>query len=96
MSTTKTKNKPMRRCIGCMESKPKNNLIRIAYYEGELSVDPTGKAKGRGVYLCKSGDHPDKDCLQKAIKRKAFQRSLKAEFSEDELNKIMEELTANE
>ncbi len=91
MSTTKTKNKPMRRCIGCMESKPKNDLIRIAYYEGVLSVDPPGKAKGRGVYLCKSSE-----CMQKAIKRKAFQRSLKTEFSQEQLDKIVEELTAYE
>ena len=91
MSTTKTKNKPMRRCIGCMESKPKNDLIRIAYYEGVLSVDPTGKAKGRGVYLCKNSE-----CMQKAIKRKAFQRSLKTELSQEQLDKIVEELTAYE
>ena len=81
----------MRRCIGCMESKPKNDLIRIAYYEGVLSVDPTGKAKGRGVYLCKSSE-----CMQKAIKRKAFQRSLKTELSQEQLDKIVEELTAYE
>jgi predicted RNA-binding protein YlxR (DUF448 family) len=40
---------PMRRCVGCMESKPKNQLIRIAGYEGNVSIDRTGKAKGRGI-----------------------------------------------
>ena len=77
----------MRRCIGCMESKPKNELIRIAFYEGKLSIDPTGKAKGRGVYLCKN-----EECAKKAIKKKAFQRSLKAELNEEDLLRITEEL----
>ena len=40
---------PMRRCVGCMESKPKNELIRIAGYENEVTLDLTGRAKGRGV-----------------------------------------------
>ena len=43
-----------------MESKPKQELIRIAYFEGELSVDRTGKAKGRGVYVCKN-----RECMQR-------------------------------
>ena len=47
-----------------MESKPKNSLVRIACYEGNLSVDPSGKAKGRGVYLC-----PSQECMEKARKR---------------------------
>ena len=38
----------MRRCAGCMESKPKNQLIRIAGYEGQITIDETEKAKGRG------------------------------------------------
>ena len=46
-----------------MESKPKNILVRIACYEGNLSVDPSGKAKGRGVYLC-----PSQECMEKARK----------------------------
>lgn len=70
-----------------MESKDKNQLIRIAWYDGRLSVDPTGKAKGRGVYLCKNIS-----CLEKARKRKALQRSLQAEIPEEELNRIYEEL----
>ena len=74
-----------------MESKPKQELIRIAYYEGELSFDPEGKAKGRGVYLC-----PDEDCMQKAFRRKSLQRSLKADISEEELNRLFEEIRNHE
>ena len=62
---------PMRRCIGCMQSREKQFLIRIAGYEGQLTLDPAGRAKGRGVYLCKDS----RDCCQKADKRKAIERN---------------------
>ena len=85
----------MRRCVGCMTSKEKNQLIRIAGYEGKVSVDMTGKAKGRGVYIC-----PDEDCLKKALKRNAIQRSLDIQVDEavkeqlaEDLKKAIEELT---
>lgn len=57
---------PMRKCVGCMQSKEKQALIRIAAYEGQISVDPSGRAKGRGVYICKNSP----DCREKAEKRR--------------------------
>ena len=62
---------PMRKCVGCMQSKEKQALIRIAAYEGQISVDPSGRAKGRGVYICKNSP----DCREKAEKRRALERS---------------------
>ncbi|MFV0516567.1 MAG: RNase P modulator RnpM [Aminipila sp.] len=83
----KTKKIPMRRCVGCMESKTKGELIRIAGYEGNISIDLTGKAKGRGVYLC-----PDVDCFEKAQKRKAISRNLDMEIKAEQLQNLFEEL----
>ena len=83
----KNKKPPMRRCIGCMESKPKENLIRITWYEGSLDIDTTGKAKGRGVYICR-----DKDCIAKAKKKGAVARSLRIDPGKQELEKVFEEL----
>ncbi|QIB69042.1 YlxR family protein [Aminipila butyrica] len=83
----KTKKIPMRRCVGCMESKPKTQLLRIAGYEGHVSVDLTGKAKGRGVYLC-----PDTQCFEKAQKRRAIGRNLEMELSSEQLESLFEEL----
>lgn len=64
------KNKvPMRRCIGCMESKPKKELVRIvASTDGELRLDPSGKANGRGAYLCLNTD-----CIAKAKRKMLLQ-----------------------
>lgn len=87
----KNKKQPMRRCVGCMESKPKNDLIRVTCYEGRIAVDPTGKAKGRGVYLC-----PDRKCMEKARKRRALQRNFEAEISPEDLDGIFRELEAYE
>ena len=79
---------PMRKCVGCMTSKEKNELVRIACYEGTLSVDLTGRAKGRGAYLCKANP----DCWEKAYKRKALERSLGMAVSDDAKEKIFAEL----
>lgn len=83
----KTRKTPMRRCAGCMESKPKNELLRIACYEGVVSVDPTGKAKGRGIYIC-----PSEDCLAKAKKKRALQRSFGAELTQEQEDQLLQEI----
>lgn len=85
------KKTPMRRCVGCMTSKPKNELTRIVCYEGEVSVDPTGKAKGRGVYVC-----PQETCIERAYKTKALGRSLGMPIEKETLDRIFEELHERE
>lgn len=74
-----------------MGSKPKSSLIRVACYEGKVTVDPTGKAKGRGVYLCR-----DRECMEKARKRRALQRNFGAEISGEDLEAVFRELEAYE
>ncbi|MDD2217290.1 MAG: YlxR family protein [Eubacteriales bacterium] len=83
----KAKKSPMRRCAGCGESKEKKSLIRIAGYEDEISIDPTGRAKGRGVYLCVNNE-----CLEKAHKRKAIGRSLGIEMTNERYEALFEEI----
>ena len=77
----------MRRCVGCMESKPKSELIRIASYEGKLTVDPTGKAKGRGVYVC-----PCRECLEAAYSNNGLKRSLRMNISGDAMKRLFDQL----
>ena len=79
----KTKSTPMRRCIGCMESKPKNELLRVVCAEGVFSADPTGRAEGRGAYICR-----DAGCLDKAIKRRAFGRAFRCEVQKEDLDRL--------
>lgn len=55
---------PERRCTGCGGHFPKNTLVRIVRSpDGNIALDPTGRAAGRGAYLCRSAA-----CLKKARK----------------------------
>lgn len=83
---------PMRRCCGCMEMKPKTELIRVVKNkEGEISLDLTGKAPGRGAYLCCSAD-----CLKKARKARRFEREFSCVVPEDVYKRMEAELEKNE
>ena len=49
------KKTPMRKCIGCQESKAKKDLVRVVKpKDGDIFIDPTGKSNGRGAYICRS------------------------------------------
>ena len=64
---------PMRQCVGCGEMKAKKELVRVIKTpEGEVVLDTTGRKNGRGAYLCSN-----MECLEKGIKRKGLERSLK-------------------
>ena len=69
----KVKKVPQRKCIACQERDFKKGLMRIVKNkESQIFLDPTGKANGRGAYICK-----DAECLKKAIKSKALNRAFK-------------------
>ena len=82
------KRKPQRTCLGCRTSKDKNELIRIVRSpEGTVSCDLTGKANGRGAYIC-----PDSACLAKAVKSRALNRALKTEIPEEVISRLTREI----
>ncbi|MCY4438069.1 MAG: YlxR family protein [Chloroflexi bacterium] len=64
---------PQRTCLGCRAIKPKQSLIRIVRTaEGGALVDTTGKARGRGAYLC-----PTAACAKKALRANILNRALR-------------------
>lgn len=76
---------PMRQCVGCGEMKEKKTLIRIIRTpEGRIILDRTGRANGRGAYIC-----DDPACLAAARKRKSLNRAFKMQVPEE----VYEELT---
>lgn len=80
----KIKKVPQRKCLGCMASFPKKDLVRVVRLpSGEVEMDLTGKKSGRGAYICKN-----KTCLKKALKSKRIQNNLEVEIS-DELIEIL-------
>ena len=84
----KVKKKPERRCAGCSEHREKNELIRVVRSpDGHVSLDFTGKASGRGVYICR-----DAACLKKARKARRFETSLKVEIPTEVYERLEREL----
>ena len=62
----KTRKVPLRMCIACKQMKPKKELLRLVLpKEGDLSYDDSGRANGRGSYIC-----PDPACLEQLKKNK--------------------------
>jgi predicted RNA-binding protein YlxR (DUF448 family) len=80
---------PERTCIGCMQKKPRNELVRIVRTPGgDVDIDETGCSDGRGAYICKN-----KKCFETAVKKRKFPRVLRCEVPEeflDKLSKILE------
>jgi predicted RNA-binding protein YlxR (DUF448 family) len=78
------KHKPQRTCIACRETKDKRSLIRVVRTpEGKVMVDPTGKANGRGAYLCQQVS-----CWERSLQKNLLGRVLKVTISEEELTAL--------
>lgn len=85
----KQKKVPLRKCTGCMQMKPKKELIRVVKTdENDFSLDFTGKKSGRGAYVCN-----DMECFLKAQKSKGFERSFKCKVPKEIYEKLLEELS---
>ena len=83
---------PTRRCVGCGEHFPKMELIRVVRSpEGVFSLDLTGRAAGRGAYLCKR-----LDCLQKAKKTKRLEAAFSSKIEDDVYLRLEEKLARTE
>ena len=85
----KTKSKiPMRQCTGCREMKNKKEMIRVLKTaEDEIVLDATGKKNGRGAYVCLS-----QECLEKAVKTRGLERSLKTTIPDEVYEDLKKEL----
>ena len=71
------KSLPQRTCMGCNSKKDKKDLIRIVKNkEGVISIDKTGKANGRGAYMC-----DNIECLENAIKTKRLEKTSETSIS---------------
>lgn len=83
---TAPKKIPQRLCTGCGEMKPKKELVRVVKpKDGEIDLDLTGRANGRGAYIC-----PKLSCLQAARKARRFEKAFSCRIP-DEVYERMEE-----
>ena len=72
------KHQPSRLCVACRQSRLKRDLVRIVRTPvGTIALDPTGKAQGRGAYLCAAAP-----CWERALKHGILQRALNVTLDE--------------
>jgi len=79
---------PQRQCMGCRERKAKRDMIRVVRgTDGNVTLDFSGKLNGRGAYVC-----PDPECLKKAMRSKALERSLETPIPEEVYARLSKEM----
>ena len=79
---------PMRRCLGCMQMKPKSGLIRVVRSpDGNVCLDSSGKLPGRGAYICN-----DPACLAKAVKAGRIKKEFGTDIPNDLYDRMEEQI----
>lgn len=85
---SKTKQIPMRTCIGCRKVQPKKEMVRIVKApEGNVEIDLTGKRSGRGAYICLN-----EECFETIKKEKCLIKALGINIPKETLTSIEESL----
>jgi predicted RNA-binding protein YlxR (DUF448 family) len=75
---------PERTCVGCRGKASKRDLVRVVRVrDGEVALDPSGSAPGRGAYV-----HRDIGCLEAAMLSKAFERALRTGLTADAADRL--------
>ena len=79
---------PQRQCMGCRECKAKREMIRVVRCtDGSVNLDFGGKMNGRGAYIC-----PNAECLKKAQRAKALERSLEVTIPDEVYERLTKEI----
>ncbi len=77
---THPRKQPERTCVSCRETQVKRTLVRIvrAPAEGDshVTIDESGRAHGRGAYLCNRSE-----CWERALRTGALARALKTQLT---------------
>ncbi len=87
---SRSRKTPERTCIGCSLTADKRALVRVVRAtDGHVDVDPTGKANGRGAYVCARIE-----CFDAAATRKRFDAALRVRLRTDDIDRLRRELEA--
>jgi predicted RNA-binding protein YlxR (DUF448 family) len=80
------KHVPQRTCVGCRKVRPKRELVRLVHTPNQgVKIDETGKAPGRGAYICR-----ERKCWEKALSEKRLEYALKVGLSKEEREALLE------
>lgn len=84
---TRPRKIPERTCIGCSRTGDKRELTRIVRTADNVVIDPTGRANGRGAYVCAR-----LECFDAATARKRFDPALRVRLRTDDIDRLRREL----
>ena len=83
----KARKPSLRSCVGCGRSAEKREIVRIVRTaDGDVRVDPSGKANGRGAYVC-----AEPSCFEAAIRKPKLAHALRATIGEDDVERLRRE-----
>jgi len=75
---------PQRTCIGCGAGSDKRDLLRIVRTkDGDVFVDPSGRANGRGAYICTTSE-----CFERAMRKGRLGPALRVRLAEDDAERL--------
>ena len=80
---------PVRTCVGCGGRAVQRTLVRVKAAGERVMID-RDRSGGRGAWL-----HAEPPCLERAAKRRAFARALRAEGLRADVAALRGELTGN-
>lgn len=79
---------PKRMCVACREMKEKREMFRVAKNAaGEIFADFSGKAAGRGAYICNNDE-----CVKRLKKQRLLNKAFSAPVSDEVYRRIEEEV----
>ena len=62
----------VRTCVGCRARASRSDLLRVVAVDSSLVIDERKAMPGRGAWV-----HPSDECVDAAIRRRAFVRALR-------------------
>lgn len=85
-----TSNAPVRTCVACGKAVAKQQLVRVVKSpDGDVRLDASGKAAGRGAYVCQEAA-----CFEKASKKRVFDGKLRTRLSADQYDSLRNDFYA--
>ncbi len=78
---------PLRQCIACRELKEKKAMLRVVKNsDGNIFLDFSGKAAGRGAYVCDQSD-----CITKLKAKRLIDKAFSCRVDDKVYTSIEEE-----
>jgi len=76
----------LRTCVACRTTRPKSELVRVVRTpRGGIEVDISGRAAGRGAYVCRRVE-----CAEAGVRKHGLQRALGQPLSQQTVREMLE------